>query len=80
MALVASFTVTVTVKFPATVGTPEIVPVDALIVRPAGRPTADHVYGGVPLAGVSGALYATVSSPSGRFVVPTTGTGLIVIA
>ena len=30
------------------VGVPETVPVEALIVRPAGRPVADQVYGAVP--------------------------------
>jgi len=35
--------VTVTAKDPAEVGVPEIVPVDELIDRPAGRPVADQV-------------------------------------
>ena len=43
-----SVAVTVTVKVPVVVGVPEIVPVEALIDSPAGRPVADHVYGGVP--------------------------------
>ena len=33
---------------PFPVGIPETVPVAALIVRPAGRLVADHVYGAVP--------------------------------
>jgi uncharacterized ParB-like nuclease family protein len=36
-------TVTVTLLEPALVGVPEIKPVDTLIVRPEGRPLADHV-------------------------------------
>ena len=44
-----SFTVTATLLVPAgPVGFPEIAPVAALMVRPAGRPTADHVYEPVP--------------------------------
>jgi hypothetical protein len=37
-----------TVEVAAVVGVPEIRPVEALIVRPAGRPVADHEYGVVP--------------------------------
>jgi hypothetical protein len=47
--LVESFTVTFAVLGPAgPVGVPLITPVPALIVSPAGRPVADHVYGVVP--------------------------------
>jgi hypothetical protein len=46
--LVESFTVTFAVLVPAAVGVPLITPVLALIVSPAGRPVADHVYGVVP--------------------------------
>ena len=37
-----SVAVTVTDELPAVVGVPEIVPVEALIDRPAGKPVADH--------------------------------------
>jgi hypothetical protein len=54
--LVESFTVTFAVLVPAAVGVPLITPVLALIVSPAGRPVADHVYGVVPPVAVTGAL------------------------
>jgi hypothetical protein len=54
--LVESFTVTFAVLVPAAVGVPVITPVLALIVSPAGRPVADHVYGVVPPVAVTGAL------------------------
>jgi len=43
-----SVTVTTTLNGPAAVGVPLITPVDALIVRLAGRPAAENVNGGVP--------------------------------
>ena len=49
----ASLNVTLTVKLPDTVGVPEIRPVLLLIVRPVGKPVADHVYGAVPPVPVS---------------------------
>jgi len=36
------------VLVPAVVGVPLITPVLLLIVKPAGKPVADHVYGVVP--------------------------------
>ena len=44
----ASVTFAVTVEVAAVVGVPEIRPVEALTVSPAGRPVADHEYGVVP--------------------------------
>ena len=41
VAPVVSLTVTVTVLLAAVVGVPEIRPVEALIVSPAGRPVAE---------------------------------------
>ncbi len=38
----------------------------ALIVKPAGRPAALHVYGPVPPATASAALYALPTTPSGN--------------
>ena len=43
-----SLAVAVTVTVAAVVGVPEITPVVALRVSPAGRPVADQVYGPVP--------------------------------
>jgi hypothetical protein len=40
----ASLTVTDTLNGPATDGVPAIAPVDELIARPAGKPSADQVY------------------------------------
>ena len=45
--LVESVTVIVGVLVPAAVGVPEIAP-DELMLRPAGNPLADQVYGAVP--------------------------------
>ena len=47
---VESVTVMFTVPEVAAAGVPEMAPVDAFIVRPVGRPVADHVYDGVPPA------------------------------
>jgi len=66
VAVIASVTLTTTVDVPAAVGVPEIVPVEELIDRPAGRPVADHVYGVVPplAVGVAG-VYAVPTCPLG---------------
>ena len=45
--LVESVTVIVGVLVPAAVGVPEMAP-EELMLRPAGRPVADQVYGAVP--------------------------------
>ena len=45
---VESVTVMDALVVPSTVGVPEIIPVDAAMVKPAGRPVAAHVYGEVP--------------------------------
>ena len=50
-----SVAVRVTEEVPAVVGVPEMVPVDGSMVRPAGRPVADHVSvaaGEVSVAGI----------------------------
>src|SRR6266849_5242030 len=56
----ASLTCTLKLLVPATVGVPEMTPVLAASVRPAGRlPDAmDHTYEGLPPAAASLALYA----------------------
>jgi hypothetical protein len=47
--LLESFTVMVAILVPVDpVGRPLITPVEELIVSPAGKPVADHVYGPVP--------------------------------
>jgi hypothetical protein len=43
-----SLTVTVTLNAPDAVGVPEITPVAAAMLNPAGRPVADHVKEGTP--------------------------------
>ena len=45
---VVSFTVTVKLKLPVTVGVPEIVPLELPIDKPAGNPVAVQVYVPVP--------------------------------
>lgn len=67
--LVESLTVTFAVVAPATVGVPEITPLAALIVRPAGSPVALHVYDGVPPVAATVAEYAVLITPSERAVV-----------
>jgi hypothetical protein len=69
---------------PDTVGVPEITPVDALIVTPAGNVPAvnDHTYGVVPPVPVTvvGA-YATLICPPGNVAGPVmVGATLITIA
>jgi hypothetical protein len=51
-----SFTVTLAVLVPATVGVPLITPVVALIDNPAGRLVADQVYDVTPPVAATGAL------------------------
>ena len=60
---------------PEVVGVPEIAPVDALIVRPAGSAPAatDHVIGAVPVA-LTVCAYASLITPDGSVVVVITGT------
>jgi hypothetical protein len=80
LAVLESVIVTFTfANVPETVGVPEIVPVFSPIVRPAGRPVAVQVYGGVPvLVGVKVKLYGRVISPMGNAAVAMPGPGLIV--
>jgi hypothetical protein len=52
--------VTFTAAFAATVGVPEMSPVEALILRPAGKPVADHANGAVPPVAVIAWLTATL--------------------
>ncbi len=61
-----SVTVIVTEAVPAAVGVPVICPVDAFIVSPAGKPAADHEYGGTPPVAAAVALYATLITPDGN--------------
>jgi hypothetical protein len=63
-----SFTVAVKLEVPVAVGVPEMVPVVAARVSPAGRlpELIDHVYDGLPPAAVIGAEYATPSVPVGN--------------
>ena len=61
-----SVTVNVTLLVPAAVGVPVICPVPALIVKPAGNPAACQLYGPVPPATASAALYALPTPPSGN--------------
>ncbi len=65
LTVAASTTVTVTVEVPAVVGVPEMTPVPALIVRPAGSPVADQLYGGVPPTALTVAEYAVAAVPAG---------------
>ena len=52
----ASVTVRFTEFEPIAVGVPVIWPVVGLMLKPAGRPVADHAYGVVPPVAVTGAL------------------------
>ncbi len=67
--VVESVTVIDTVLVPAVVGFPLMAPLAASIVRPAGRPVADHVYGVVPPLALTVALYAPPTTPPGSDVV-----------
>ena len=51
---------------PVAVGVPLICPLEALMLKPAGRPVADHVYGVVPPLALMVALYGTPTVPSAR--------------
>src|SRR5579885_147983 len=53
---VESFTVMVAVLLPAIVGVPLMTPVVALMVKPAGNPVADQLYGVVPPVALTVAL------------------------
>ncbi len=77
--LVESVTVIVTVLDPAVVGAPVIAPLEASMLRPAGRPVADHVYGVVPPVAATVALYAVPTTPPGNDVVVMDGGAMIVI-
>src|SRR5262245_41924611 len=68
-------TLTVTVDTPLAVGVPEITPVAAASVRPAGSDpfVIDHEYGGVPPTTDSVVEYAVFTTPTGRLVVVITG-------
>jgi hypothetical protein len=71
------------VKFavPAVVGVPEITPVEAFSVSPAGRlPDAiDHVSGEIPPLACNVALYAVPTVPEASVVVVTAGAGTTVM-
>ena len=68
-----SLAVTVTFAATVAVGVPAMTPVEALIVRPAGRPVADHVYGVFPPFAAIGTLVAVpVAAPCIPGLVTTT--------
>lgn len=70
-----------TVLTPAAVGVPLICPLDALMLKPAGSPVADHVYGVAPPLAATVALYAAPAVPSGRdAVVIVTGPETVTVA
>ena len=76
---VESVTVIVTVLDPAVVGVPVIAPLAASMLRPAGRPVADQVYGVVPPVAATVALYAAPTTPPGSDVVVMDGGAMMVI-
>ena len=71
--LVASVTVTTTVLVPAVFDVPLIAPLAGSMLRPEGRPVADHVYGVVPPVAATVALYATPATPEGNDAVVMVG-------
>ena len=73
-----SVTVTVTLDGPAAAGVPEIVPVAGSIVRFAGRPVADQVYGVVPPVAARLAEYGVPAGPDGSVAVVIATPGLTV--
>jgi hypothetical protein len=65
-----SVTVTMTDdEVPAVVGVPVMAPVDESMLRPAGNPVADQVYGVVPPVAATVAEYAVPTVPPGSVVV-----------
>ena len=76
--VVESVTVTTTVLAPEAVGDPDMAPVEASSVKPAGRPVADQVYGLVPPFAASVAEYAEPTTPPDREVVVMDSAGAIV--
>jgi hypothetical protein len=68
-----SFTVTLALLVPVTVGVPLITPLLALIDNPAGRPVADQVYDVTPPEAATGVLYATFLVPEGS------GDGVVIV-
>jgi hypothetical protein len=59
---------------------PEMAPVLALNVSPAGKPVIDQLYGGTPPVALGDAPYGALASPDGNEVVSTaSGGGAIVI-
>jgi hypothetical protein len=75
--LVESVSVTTTVLVPAAVGVPLIAPVEALSVKPGGRPVAPQWYGALPPDPASVAAYAEFTAPFGSEVVPIASAGAI---
>ena len=71
-----SVTVTVTENVPDAVGVPDMTPLAALIVKPAGNPVADHAYGVVPPMAERVLLYATFFVPFGNDAVVIEGAAL----
>jgi len=68
----ASVTVAVRLLVPAAVGVPEMIPVDAAKLSPAGRlpELIDQVYGDVPPFACSTVEYCELTVPEGRLEVP----------
>jgi hypothetical protein len=56
---------------PLNVGVPEITPLEAIRLSPAGRlpEVIDHVYGVVPAAAVRAAVYGALTTPCGKVAV-----------
>jgi len=77
-----SLTVAVKLVVPVADGIPEMMPVVAASVRPAGRlPTLiDHVYAGVPPLACSVAEYVVPSVPDGRLDVVIVKVGTVTAA
>jgi hypothetical protein len=63
---VESVTVMVTLLVPAAVGMPDMTPVPALMVKPAGSPLAAQEYGCVPPAASASAAYDVPVIPIGN--------------
>jgi hypothetical protein len=67
--LVASLTVTLTVKVPAAPGVPVMAPELALMVSAEGRPVADQLKGVFPPEVARVVLYAVLAMPLGSVLV-----------
>ena len=75
---VESVTVTVAELAPAAVGVPEIWPLLELMLKPAGNPVADQVYGVLPPVAATVVEYDVPAVPFGSEEVVTAGAAAIV--